>query len=63
MKILIAALALATLISAPMFAHPANAAPGKLDRDSYLSGQNGKCYWRGQCNIIDEENTRLHDRS
>jgi hypothetical protein len=54
---------LATLISAPMFAHPANAASGKLDRDSYLSGQNGKCYWRGQCNIIDEENTRLHDRS
>jgi hypothetical protein len=63
MKALIAALALATLISAPMFAHSANATPGKLDRDSYLSGQNGKCYWRGQCNIIDEENTRLHDRS
>ena len=43
MKALIAALSLATLILA---AHPANAAPGKLDSDSYLSGQNEKCYWR-----------------
>jgi hypothetical protein len=58
MKALIAALSLATLILA---AHPANAAPGKLDSDSYLSGQNEKCYWRGQCDIINDESTRLHD--
>ena len=52
MKALIAALALAALISAT---HPANAAPGKLGSDSYLSGQNEKCYWRGQCDIITDE--------
>jgi hypothetical protein len=58
MKALIAALALATLISA---AHPATAAPGKLGSDSYLSGQNEKCYRWGQCDIISDENTRLRD--
>jgi len=36
-------------------------AAAKLGRDSFLSGQNEKCYWSGQCDIIDDENTRLHD--
>jgi len=70
MKTLIAALAFAIVIVAPSLTEPADArvaaretapAAGKLGHDSFLSGQNEKCYWWGQCNIIDDENTRLHD--
>ena len=72
MKMLIPALAFAIVIVAPGLTEPADARAaarkteppaGKLGRDSFLSGQNEKCYWRGQCDIIDDENTRLHDRS
>ena len=70
MKMLIPALAFAIVIVAPGLTEPADARAdarkteppaGKLVRDSFLSGQNEKCYWRGQCDIIDDENTRLHD--
>jgi hypothetical protein len=70
MKMLIPALAFAIVIVAPGLTEPADARAaarktepptGKLGRDSFLSGQNEKCYWRGQCDIIDDENTRLHD--
>jgi hypothetical protein len=29
--------------------------------DSLLYGQNEKCYWWGRCDIINDENTRLHN--
>jgi hypothetical protein len=70
MKTLITALALAIVIVAPGFTEPADArvaarktepAASKLGRDSFLSGQNEKCYWRGQCDIFNDENIRLHD--
>jgi hypothetical protein len=70
MKTLITALAFAIVILAPGLTEPADArvaaretepAAGKLGRDSFLSGQNEKCYWWGQCDIIDDENIRLHD--
>ena len=69
MKMLIPALAFAIVIVAPGLTEPVDARAGarkteppagKLGRDSFLSGQNEKCYWRGQCDIIDDENTRLH---
>jgi hypothetical protein len=69
-KTLITALAFAIVIVAPGLTEPADAraaarqtepAASKLGRDSFLSGQNEKCYWWGQCDIIDDENTRLHD--
>ena len=69
MKTLITPLAFAIVIVAPGLTEPADARAaarkteppaGKLGRDSFLSGQNEKCYWRGQCDIIDDENTRLH---
>jgi hypothetical protein len=70
MKTLITALAFAIVIVAPSLTKPADArvaarktepAAGKLGRDNFLSGQNEKCYWWGQCNIIDDENIRLHE--
>ena len=70
MKMLIPALAYAIVIVAPGLTEPTDAraaarkpepAGGKLGRDGFLSGQNEKCYWRGQCDIIDDENARLHD--
>ena len=70
MKMLIPALAFAIVIVAPGLTEPADAraaarktepAAAKLGRDSFLSGQNEKCYWRGRCDIIDDEDTRLHD--
>jgi hypothetical protein len=69
-KTLITALAFAIIIVAPGLPELADArasarktepAAAKLGRDGFLSGQNEKCYWRGQCDIIDDENTRLHD--
>ena len=69
MKTLITALAFAIVIIVPGLTEAAGARAaarkteppaGKLGRDSFLSGQNEKCYWRGQCDIIDDENTRLH---
>jgi hypothetical protein len=65
-KTLITALAFAIVIVAPGLTEPADArgaarktepAAGTLGRDSFPS-QNEKCYWRGQCYIIDDENTR-----
>jgi hypothetical protein len=56
MKTLITALAFAIVILAPGLTEPADArvaaretepAAGKLGRDSFLSGQNEKCYWWG----------------
>ena len=66
MKMLIPALAYAIVIVAPGLTEPADArktepAAAKLGHDNFLSGQNEKCYWRGQCDIIHDENTRLHD--
>jgi hypothetical protein len=70
MKTLITALAFAIVIIVPGLTEPAGAraaarktepAASKLGGDSFLSGQNEKCYWRGQCDIIDDENIRLHD--
>jgi hypothetical protein len=66
MKMLIPALAFAIVIvadpaDARAAARKTEPTAGKLGRDSFLSGQNEKCYWRGQCDIIDDENTRLHD--
>ena len=69
MKTLLTALAFAIVIVALGLTEPADAraasrnepAAGKLGRDSFLSGQNEKCYWWGQCDIIDDKNTRLHD--
>jgi hypothetical protein len=67
---LIPALAYAIVIVAPGLTEPADAraaarktepAAGAVDRDSFSSGQNEKCYRWGQCNIIDDENIRLHD--
>ena len=69
MKMLILALAYAIVIVAPGLTEPADAraaarktepAASKLGGDSFLSEQNGTCYWRGRCDIIDDENTRLH---
>src|SRR5260221_2044437 len=69
MKMLIPALAYAIVIVAPGLTEPANAraaarktepAASKLGGDSFLSEQNEKCYWRWQCDIIDDEKTRLH---
>ena len=70
MKTLITALAFAIVIIVPGLTEPAGAraaarktepAASKLGGDTFLSEQNEKCYWRGQCDIIDGENTRLHD--
>jgi hypothetical protein len=70
MKMLIIALAFAIAIVAPGLTEPADAraaprkiepAAAKLGRDSFPSGQNEKCYWWGQCDIIDVESVRLHD--
>ena len=70
MKMLIPALAFAIVIVTPGLTEPGGAraaarktepTAGKLGRDGFLSGQNEKCYWRGQCDIIDDETTRLHD--
>jgi hypothetical protein len=69
MKTLITALAFAIVIIVPGLTEPAGAwaarktepAASKLGGDTFLSEQNEKCYWRGQCDIIDDENTRLHD--
>jgi hypothetical protein len=70
MKTLITALAFAIVIIVPGLTEPAGAraaarktepAASKLGGDSFLSGQNEKCYWRGQCDITDDENIRLHD--
>ena len=70
MKTLITAVAFAIVIVAPGLTEPADAraaarkselAADKLGHDNFLSGQNEKCYWWGQCDIIDDENTRLHD--
>ena len=68
MKTLITALAFAIVIVAPGLTELADARaaarktePAAANRDSFLSEQNEKCYWRGQCDIIDDENTRLHD--
>jgi hypothetical protein len=70
MKMLIPALAYAIVTVAPGLTKPADAraaarktepAASKLGGDSFLSEQNEKCYWWGQCNIIDDENIRLHD--
>jgi len=47
--------------SARAAARKTEPAAAKLGRDNFLSGQNEKCYWWGQCDIIDDENTRLHD--
>jgi hypothetical protein len=56
MKTLITALAFAIVMVASGFTEPADARAaarkaepdaGKIDRDSCLSGQNEKCYWRG----------------
>ena len=61
---------LAIVIVAPGLTEPADAraaarktepAAAKLGRDSFLSGQDQKCYWCGQCDIIDDENIRFHD--
>jgi hypothetical protein len=69
MKILIPALAYAIVIVAPGLTEPADAraaarksepAASKLGGDSSLSEQSEKGYWRGRCDIIDDENTRLH---
>jgi hypothetical protein len=65
MKTLITPLAFAIVIVAPGLIEPAGAraaarkiepAAAKLGRDSFPSGQNEKCYWWGQCDIIDDEN-------
>jgi len=59
MKTLITALGLAIVIIAPGFPEPADAraAARKVEpADSCLCGQNEKCYWRGQCAIISDEN-------
>jgi hypothetical protein len=64
MKALITGLAFAIIIVAPGFTEPddARAAARKTEpADSCLCGQNENCYWRGQCDIISDENTRLHD--
>ena len=70
MKTLITALAFAIVVVALGLTEPAGAraaapktepAAAKLGRDSFPSGQNEKCFWWGQCDIIDDENTRLHD--
>jgi hypothetical protein len=70
MKTLITALAFAMVIIVPGLTEPAGAravarktepTAAKLGRDSFLSEQNEKCYWWGQCNIIDDENIGLHD--
>jgi len=64
MKTLITAVAFAIVIVAPGLTELADAraaarktepAAAKLGRDSFLSGQNQKCYWWGQCDIIDDE--------
>ena len=70
MKMLIPALAYTIVIVAPGLTEQTDAraaarktepTAGKLGRDSFLSGQNEKCYWRGQCDIINDENASLHD--
>jgi hypothetical protein len=64
MKTLITALAFAIVIVAPGLTGLADArgAARKTEpADGFLSGQNEKCYWRGQCDIINDEHTRLHD--
>jgi hypothetical protein len=64
MKTLITALGFAIVIVAPGFTEPADprAAARKTEpADSLLYGQNEKCFLRGQCDIIIDENTRLHD--
>jgi hypothetical protein len=64
MKALITALAVAIIIVAPGFTEPADAraaARKTKPADSCLCGQNENCYWRRQCDIISDENTRLHD--
>jgi hypothetical protein len=52
MRTLIAALALAIAIAAPGFtelaaARKAESSAAKVERNSCLSWQNEKCYWRG----------------
>jgi len=64
MRTLITALGFAIVIVAPGFTEPADAraAARKIEpADSRLCGQNEKCYWCGQCDIINDDNTRLHD--
>ena len=65
MKMLIPALAFAIVIVAPGLTEPADARAAARKTEptagKLLSGQNEKCYWRGQCDIIDDENTRLYD--
>jgi hypothetical protein len=64
MKTLITALGFAIVIVASGFTEPtdARAAARKTESaDRCLCGQNEKCYWWGQCAIINDENTRLHD--
>jgi hypothetical protein len=64
MKTLITALGFAIVIVAPGFTQSADAraAARKVEpADSCLCGQNEKCYWWGQCAIINDENTRFHD--
>jgi hypothetical protein len=69
MQMLIPALAYAIVIVAPGLTEPADAraaarktepAASKLGGNSFPSEQNEKCYWRGRCDIIDDENSRLH---
>jgi hypothetical protein len=63
MKTLITALGFAIFIIAPGFPEPADAraAARKVEpADSCLCGQNEKCYWRGQCDIISDENRNYH---
>ena len=39
----------------------ARAAARRTEPAGCLCGQNEKCYWRGQCDIINDENIRPHN--
>jgi hypothetical protein len=62
MKTLITALGFAIVIVAPGFPEPADARATARNTESAdnCCGQNEKCYWRGQCAIISDENRNYH---
>jgi hypothetical protein len=62
MKTLITALGFAIVIIAPGFPEPADARATARNTEPADSccGQNEKCYWRGQCAIISDENRNYH---
>ena len=62
MKTLITALGFAIVIIAPGFPEPADARATARNSETADSccGQNEKCYWRGQCAIISDENRNYH---